>query len=91
MSIDVVYAMGTEVVALPDGNAVRVMKGTHWPADDPAVKARPALFTTDERYGLFYTAPPAGYDKDLQPLGDDVETATAVPGERRSVRRRGDT
>ncbi|MES2211449.1 MAG: hypothetical protein V4515_14895 [Chloroflexota bacterium] len=81
--IDVVYAMGTENVNMPTGSTIPVHKGTHWPASDPVVKARPALFTSDPRYGLLYTAPPPGYDDDL----NEVEEATANPGEKRSVRR----
>lgn len=81
--MDVVYAMGSEVVGLPNGETLRVPKGTHWPATDPVVQARPGLFTTDPRYGLLYTAAPPGYDADL----NEVEMATANPGEKRSVRR----
>jgi len=83
--IDVVYAMGSERVGMPDGTSVPVPKGTHWPASDPVVKQRPQLFTTDPRYGLLYTptSPPPGYDEQL----NEVEEATANPGEKRSVRR----
>jgi hypothetical protein len=81
--IDVVYAMGTEQVGMPDGTSVPVQKGTHWSASDPVVKRRPHLFTTDARYGLQYTAPPPGYDGQL----NEVEEATVNPGEKRSVRR----
>ena len=68
---------------MPDGTSVPVPKGTHWPVSDPVVKQRPQLFTTDARYGLLYTAPPPGYDGQL----NEVEEATANPGERRNVRR----
>ena len=85
--IDVVYAMGTETVNMPSGGSVAVFKGSHWPATDPVVRARPELFTDDPRYGLLYTSPPPGYDGDLNELEPDVEQATAVPGEKRSVRR----
>lgn len=81
--IDVVYAVATERVGMSDGHSVQVHKGTHWPANDPVVRARPHLFTSDARYGLQYTAAPPGYDGDL----NEVEEATANPGERRSVRR----
>jgi hypothetical protein len=84
--IDVVYAMGSETIGLPTGLSVPVQKGTHWPADDPVVKARPALFSSDPRYGLLYTAAPAGYDAELNELPES-EAATANPGERRSARR----
>ena len=81
--IDVVYAVGTERVQIPNGESVPVQKGTHWPATDPVVLAYPALFTSDPRYGLRYTTAPPGHDAEL----NEVEEATANPGERRSVRR----
>lgn len=84
--IDVVYARGSEWVLPPSGIQVQVLKGSHWPADDPVVRLRPDLFTSDSRYGLSYSQPPQGYGADLEPL-PQVEEATANPGERRSVRR----
>ncbi len=81
--IPVVYAMGTETVGMPDGSSVPVSKGSHWPAGDPVVARRPGLFSEDARYGLLYTVAPAGYDLDL----NEVEEATANPGEKRSTRR----
>lgn len=77
--MDIVYATTSSVVTLPDGGQHRVAKGTHWPADDPVVKAQPSLFSRDARYGLNFSAPPAGYDA-------PVEQATAAPGERRARR-----
>lgn len=81
--IDVVYAMGTENVNMPTGATIPVHKGSHWPSSDPVVKARPDLFTPDPRYGLLYTVAPPGHDSEL----NEVEEATANPGEKRSVRR----
>lgn len=78
--IRVKYAMGTDFVNLHGGGRVRVVKGSHWAADDPAVEARPELFSDDPRWGMQYTSEPDGYDA-------PVETASAAPGERRSVRR----
>lgn len=78
--MNVVYATNTGFVDLPNGARVRVFKGSHWPADDPAVRQQPALFSADPRWGLFYTVEPDGYDA-------PVETATANPGEKRSTRR----
>jgi hypothetical protein len=72
--MDVVYAVTTAVVPLEGGGQMLVREGSHWPADDPIVRQRPTLFTDDPRTGLSYTATP-------------VETATAVPGEVRRVRR----
>ncbi len=80
MAIPVVYAMGTEFVDLPNGGRARVQKGSHWAADDPAVRTRPELFSADPRWGMQYTVEPDGYD-------EPVEAATANPGERRNVRR----
>jgi hypothetical protein len=79
--MDVVYAVETAQIPTEECGVVLVHKGEHWPADDPAVKASPSLFSTDPRYGLQYSAEPPGYND------PPVEQATAAPGERRSVRR----
>lgn len=81
--IEVVYAKAVEKVPLRSGQIVQVVTGQHWPASDPVVQARPDLFTDDTRYGLLYSEAPPGYDGQL----NEVEEATANPGERRSVRR----
>lgn len=81
--IKTVFACGTEQVHLPSGMTVHVRKGTHWPAEDPVVEARPDLFTEDSRFGMLYTRKPEGYDAPI------VETATAAPGEQRGRVRRG--
>lgn len=73
--MEVVYATGTRHV----GQGV-VHKGSHWPADDPVVKANPDLFSSDPRYGLQYSVTPEGYDA-------PVEQATRAPGEKRQSRR----
>jgi len=70
--MDVVYATTTAPVELPSG--------THWPADDPVVKAHPDWFSRDPRFGMVYSVEPTGYDA-------PVEQATAAPGERRNIRR----
>jgi hypothetical protein len=72
----VVYAKQTASVMMPEGYPVLVPLGTHWSADDPVVKANPDMFSDDPRFGLYG-----------QPPEDAAETATAVPGERRNVRR----
>jgi hypothetical protein len=74
--MDVVYAMDSAVVAMPDGSQVHVRKDSTWPADDPVVTQVPRLFSGDPR-GVVHTS------DGLPP----VETATAAPGERRNVRR----
>ena len=81
--MEILFAQGSAGVVLPSGRTVRVMKGTHWPASDPVVKMRPELFTPDPRFGLMYTEAPPGHDTEL----NEVEEATANPGEKRSVRR----
>jgi hypothetical protein len=77
--MDIVYATATAVVPLPDGGRMHVAKGTHWPADDPNVKAQPSLFSSDARYGLNFSTTPVGFDA-------PVEQASAAPGERRNRR-----
>ena len=69
---NVVWATGTAVVVMPDTSMVKITEGERRPANDPVVRQHPGWFSDDPRYGL---AP------------DDVESATAVPGERRNARR----
>jgi len=52
---------------------ITVVAGSHWPADDPIVKAHRELFTDDPAFGLSFSTPPKG-----------VEQATAAPGEKRT-------
>jgi hypothetical protein len=70
------------VVTLPDGTPQTVVKGQHYPADDPVVKANPGMFSPDARYGMSWTGPPPA-----EMAEPPVEAATAAPGERRNVRR----
>lgn len=79
--MNVKYATANTYVAMPDGSRVRLVKGSHWPADDPIVQSHPDLFSGDARYGLMYTVEPDGYDAPV------IETATAAPGEKRNTRR----
>lgn len=81
--MDVVFAQATDRVPLKSGQVAQVRRGQHWPATDQVVKLRPDLFTTDPRFGLVYTEAPPGHDGEL----NEVEEATANPGEKRSVRR----
>lgn len=85
----IVYACGSERVALPGGGSALVPKGSHWSADDPVVRARPDLFSTDPRFGLLYSIEPEGYGAPVGAVSADapVEQATAAPGEKRQVRR----
>ena len=76
--MDIVYATGTRHV----GTGM-VRKGSHWPADDPVVKAHPDLFSADPRFGLNYSVEPDGFDA-------PAETATKAPGEKRQTRRGAD-
>jgi hypothetical protein len=77
--IEVVFARGDKRVVGPDGAQGMIRKGQHWPADDPVVQQHPEMFTSDPRYGLVFSAPPAGFDAPEPP----VEQTTAAPGERR--------
>lgn len=74
--IDVVYAV-TDFPCEINGAPGRVRKGSHWPADDPMVRAHPGEFSRDPRWGLEYTpgCPPDGFD-------DPVEQAPARVGRR---------
>lgn len=78
--MDVVYAMVTAPVEVSPGLGGMVQKGSHWPADDPVVRAHPEYFSADARYGLNYSVEPAGWDA-------PVEQATKAPGEKRQTRR----
>jgi hypothetical protein len=78
--MDIVFATETRQVSLKTGATFVVHKGTHWPAEDEVVRSHPAMFSTDARYGLFYSCEPEGYDA-------PIEAATAAPGEKRSVSR----
>lgn len=80
--IRVVYAMSRALITTPGGRNVLVPKGSHWPANDPLVLSRPAMFSDDPRWGMQYTVEPEGYG---EPVGPSVETATAAPGEKRTV------
>ena len=83
--MQVVYVtVDSAVVTLPDGTPQTVVKGQHYPADDPVVRENPGMFSADPRYGLTWTgAPPA----EMAEPPADVEQATAGPGEKRNVRR----
>lgn len=78
--IQVVFATADFPVDQQGGRA-QVWKGSHWPADDPVVARYPERFSTDPRFGMQYTAEPAGWND------PPVEQATAAPGERRTTRR----
>lgn len=79
--MDLVFAKDNASLNL-DGAQVALRKGTHWPADDPLVQQYPDFFSTDPRWGMFFTRRPDGYDAPI------VEQATAAPGEQRAARRR---
>jgi len=87
--MDIVFANDTKIVSEPTtGVGISVTQGTHWPADDPVVRAYPSLFTNDPRYGLSSSRPLAGdgYPVGGRPRGtaSTTETATAAPGEKRT-------
>jgi hypothetical protein len=83
--MQVVYVkVDSAVVTLPDGTPWTLMKGQHYPADDPVVRANPGMFSPDPRYGVTWTGPPPA-----ELAEPPVEQATAGPGERRGAVRRG--
>jgi hypothetical protein len=87
--MNIVFANATLIVSDPKtGASVPVNHGTHWPADDPIVRAYPNFFTADPRYGLSSSRPldHDGYPVGSQPRGatTPTETAAAAPGERRT-------
>jgi hypothetical protein len=57
VNLEHVFAKAT-VQTMELGYPFRVTAGSHWLADDPVVRARPDLFTTDCRYGLAYSGDP---------------------------------
>lgn len=68
------------------GGSQQFPPGSHWPADDPFVRANPDQFSDDPRYHLAFTEAKPWY-LDENASEPDAEEATAVPGEKRSVRR----
>jgi hypothetical protein len=72
VSADVVYATETASVALPDGGMVTIHEGKPYATNHPVVLRCPGFFSADPVHGIERS----------------VETATAVPGERRSNPRR---
>lgn len=83
MALEVVFARANAVVTTPDGGRFTVRGGSHWPAGDPVVKARPDLFSDDPRCGISFSTPPP------ERAEPPVEQATAAPGERRGRVQRG--
>lgn len=86
MPMKVVYANTTSHVVSSMGHTVMVILGTHWPAEDPIVKSYPDLFSDDPSNGLYFSQPPVELPNDLvSPVAQKaVESATSVPGEKRS-------
>lgn len=87
------FAKMTGHFTSPKGHTVLVIMGSHWPADDPLVKAYPDAFSDDYHYGLVFSQPPVA-DQVAEtvtprrlPGQVKVETATKEPGEVKDVRR----
>ena len=74
MNIPHVFAKANANVIV-DGAPIAVAGGSHWPDDDPVVRANPDLFTTDCRYGLSWSGEPPPYM--AIPPGDEDEEMTA--------------
>ena len=80
--MDVVYATGSAMLAMPDGSQVFVTMGSHWLPSDPVVRAHPEFFAPNARYGLAYSGPPP-----VELSEPPLEQTTRGPGERRNTRR----
>lgn len=63
----------------------RVDAGSHWPADDPAVKAFPSCFTENPAPGLQVSRPLTAEQQEEVGAGRVVEAATREPGEKRNT------
>jgi hypothetical protein len=89
--VDVVYAKTTTHVTSPQGHAVLVILGQHWPANDPIVEAYPSVFSADPVYGITFSvmpvAQPAELSKPPEPA-KPIESTTASPGEKRETPKR---
>jgi hypothetical protein len=83
----IVYAKGPVRVVDHSGAALHHPAGSHWPADDPYVRANPDLFSDDPRYYLSFSETKDWYLDPAASEPSDVESATAAPGEKRNVRR----
>lgn len=70
--MSVVYALESAAIAMPTGEVVIIKEGDRYSTDHPAVKRCPGFFTSDERVGNVHTP---------------AESTTAIPGDRRHVRR----
>lgn len=81
--MDYVYATDTILVystaknPIPHSEPVQLVRGEQYASNDPIVKARPDLFTAENRRPIRSTETASGL----------VEDATARPGEKRSTRR----
>ncbi len=73
--MDLVYANCNTYVGAPNGSIQQLVLGEPWDANDPLVKARPELFSTQP------TKLRRSY-RDL--VGSEIEQATAAPGEKRN-------
>ena len=84
MNLPHVFAKSTAVVN-DSGAPVPVQMGSHWLADDPLVKARPDLFTTDCRFGLAWSGEPPHVMSIPPDEGDDEDEPAIVRGHRRQA------
>lgn len=78
--MDVVYPVTDASLPSANGGQHIVRRGQHWPVEDAVVKEHPEMFSSDPRYGLSFSTPPASMSE------PPVEQATAAPGERRARR-----
>lgn len=77
--MDMVYAVDTAQIMMPDGSMVLIREGQPWSPNDPVVRFKPMLFSAEAEKPA-----PTSIGADGQPV---VEQATAAPGEKRNTRR----
>lgn len=84
---DVVYAVDSAQIMMPDETMVLIRRGEPWAADAAVVRFKPKLFSADPEEWI--RATPSAIGADGEPLTPESasEQMTASPGERRSVRR----
>lgn len=87
--MDAVFPVADAILPMANGAVYNVHRGQHWSAADPVVAEHPHMFSTDPRYGLTFSTPPAemadppdANAAQVRPAVP-VERATAAPGEAR--------
>jgi hypothetical protein len=84
----ILEAMTSFAIYLRDGTPFSVVTGDRFWSDDPAVAGREQLFG---EVTVRSSLPRANTKAGPPPAAGDAETATAAPGSRRSLSRKGST